>query len=369
MMNLNIKLPHPGDEHLVERCVEFLYPESDGASVRPLGRYGYTNSRLYLVYCAPQDSGIPFVVKTDRADVIRQEAVGVRALRVFFTGANQAQVFPDFDAPEAVIYPLVSVDGAETVRELREIVYQPSRPGVEGQPNSVDGLRATYESCRRAHAVKDKRINFGAEYEWYLRESPERLLDDPLPSIFSSGNDIEVYGHRLRDPRRILNSVRAIEADTKVCPVHGDLHPNNVLFGPKFVPVLIDFAFGHRDGHFIKDFVLMECSLRFLLAPRLIRPDLMAKLDERLIEEHGYEDVGTISASGRTADVLYEMAKLVEVIRTECRRRSPEYDFQEYLIAQYLVLSGALRLLPYQDFRTLRALCHISDELVRLGVV
>jgi hypothetical protein len=39
------------------------------------------------------------------------------------------------------------------------------------------------------------------------------------------------------------------------------------------------------------------------------------------------------------------------------------YDFSEYLVAEYMMLMGALRLLPYQDFRTLRALCRLADHI------
>ena len=58
-----------------------------------------------------------------------------------------------------------------------------------------------------------------------------------------------------------------------------------------------------------------------------------------------------------------EMVTLVDVIRSQCRLRAPGYDFKEYLIAQYMILMGNVRLLPYQDFRTLLALCRIADYL------
>jgi hypothetical protein len=142
-----------------------------------------------------------------------------------------------------------------------------------------------------------------------------------------------------------------------------------VLFGRNFVPVLIDYAFGHLGGHFIKDFALMECSLRFLQTPKLLQPDLMARLDDELLEEEGYvalEEKGymtVLESGGRTAEVLKETADLVAIIRRECRLRHETYDFSEYLVAEYMMLMGALRLLPYQDFRTLRALCRLADHI------
>lgn len=369
-VNLQINLPHPADALLVQRCVEFLHPRSQGASVRPLGRYGYTESRLYLVYCAPQNAGIPFVVKTDRPEVIAREADGVNQLKIYFSGAQSAHVFPSLDngPPEAIIYPLVSRDGSETVTELKELVFQPEH-ARRGRPSSVSLLESTYESCRRSHLGSIDTFQVGAQYEAYLRETPERLLDDPLPNVFPRGRDAIIYGQTFRDPRRILTSVREYELTSLICPVHGDLHPNNVLFGRNFVPVLIDYAFGHLDGHFIKDFALMECSLRFLQLPRLLQPDLMAHLDDALLEEHGYlalnqpEYSSVLDAGGRTAEVLWETSELVATIRSECRERHPTYDFSEYLIAEYMMLMGALRLLPYQDFRTLRALCKLADHI------
>jgi hypothetical protein len=361
-VDLDILLPHEEDAELVRDCVQHLSPEATHASVRPLGRYGYTDSRLYLVYCAPNRGGIPFVIKTDRPDVIEREARGVRRLRVYFTGAHSADIFPSEGAPKAVIYPLVAIDGNETVRELREIVYQPSE-GSSESPSSSDLLKRTYGNCRRAHATRPASFAFGKEYAWYLRETSERLLSDPLPSLFSERSSIKIYGFKLNDPRRILHRIKEHVVDSQVCPVHGDLHPNNVLFGPELSPVLIDYAFGHLNGHFIKDFVLMECSLRFLLPPKLLQPEIVTELDEMLLQESGYQDFEMPKARGRTTEVVTEMISLVDTIRSECRYRAPQYDFTEYLIAQYMVLLGNLKLLPYQDFRTLLAVCRLADYL------
>lgn len=361
-MELEIHLPHREDADLVRGCIEYLNPEASAASVRPLGRYGYTDSRLYLVYCAPNDAGIPFVVKTDRPTVIEKEALGVSRLAVYFAGAQSARVYPATGEPRAIIYPLVAIDEQETVQDLREIVYQPAGRR-EGLPTPSELLQRTYQSCRRAHAVRPGSFSFGDEYRPYLRESEERLLDDPMPSLFSNQDSIEVYGHILNDPRRILRRVKESSTESWICPVHGDLHPNNVLFGPEFSPVLIDYAYGHLNGHFIKDFVLMECSLRFLLPPKLLQPNLIADFDNFLLRENGYENINKMSLRGRTGDVLREMASLVRTVREQCRSCAPSYDFRDYLMAQYLMLLGMIRLLPYQDFRTLLALCRLADYL------
>jgi hypothetical protein len=361
-VDLEIHLPHEEDANLVLGCVEYLNSDATVASVRPLGRYGYTESRLYLVYCAPDNAGIPFVVKTDRPEIIQREALGVTKLAVYFAGAQSARIYPSAAEPRAIIYPLVAVDGQETVQELREIVYQPAG-SRERLPTPTDLLLRTYQSCRNAHVTRPGSFSFGEEYREYLRDTGERLLTDPLPALFSDRGSINIYGHTLNDPRRILERVKAWEITSRVCPVHGDLHPNNVLFGPEFSPVLIDYAFGHLNGHFVKDFVLMECSLRFLLPPKLLQPDLIIEFDRSLLDEHGYEEVDNFPARGRTRDVIREMASLTEVIRKQCRICAPDYNFREYLIAQYMVLLGNIRLLPYQDFRMLLALCQLADHL------
>lgn len=303
-------------------------------------------------------------MKTDRSEMVAREAEGVRRLSVYFTGAQAARIFPSGSGPpEAIIYPLVSVDNSGTIIEFKELVFQPSQSRPPDRPSSVELLRSTYESCRTSHATRQSLVTVGPQYEAYLRETPERLLNDPLPDVFPDGQPTTIYGQRLRDPRRILDSVRQLQFDTVVCPVHGDLHPSNVLFGRNFVPVLIDYAFGHLDGHFIKDFVLMEISLRFLQVSRLLQPDMITRLDDALLEEYGYDEILHHPVSGHTGEVLREIVDLVTVIRQECRFRHPGYDFIEYLAAQYMVLTGALRLLPYQEFRTLRALCRLADRL------
>jgi len=108
----------------------------------------------------------------------------------------------------------------------------------------------------------------------------------------------------------------------------------------------------------------MECSLRFLQTPKLLQPDLVARLDDALLEEEGHQAIlEDMDATGRTAEVLKETTDLVSTIRAECRLRHITYDFNEYLVAQYMVLMGSLRLLPYQDFRTLRAVCMLADHI------
>jgi hypothetical protein len=318
---------------------------------------------LYLVYCAPRDAGIPFVIKTDRPEVVKREADGISRLRVYFTGAQSAHIFPPrfSGPPEAIIYPLVTLDDSGAVTELKDLVYLPAHARRRDRPSSVELLQSTYKSCRASHRGSITTFAFGSQYDEYLRETPERLLADPLPHVFPRRNTASIYGQTLRDPRRILEAVKQFQVTSLVCPVHGDLHPNNVLFGRGFVPVLIDYAFGHLDGHFIKDFALMECSLRFLQTPKLLQPDLMNQLDDALLDEYGYRTI--FSSRGRTAEVLGETAKLVATIREECRLRHESYDFGEYLVAEYMMLMGALRLLPYQDFRTLRALCKLADHI------
>ena len=368
-----------GDAALLARCcAEFLGlddpNETEEVYARPLGRFGYTNSRLYRVFFQPERRGLAFVVKTDLPEQMSRERDGCMRVRASFPGAAEVHPYPRGAGEcEALIYRLIAhggerAEGSDVV-ELKDIVYRTDASAE--LPASVQIVERLYDHLAQGHKGSSQGIVFGPEYQWYLRErsSNPRLLD-PLTDIFGRDDTAEVTfdGLTLVNPRRVLANVKALQRECLVTAVHGDLHPNNVLINENADPAVIDFAFGQRRAHWAKDFVLMESSLRFLLQPRLLRPDVVAQVDDLLMSEYGPEAVLEIATKvgGHTGEVLQEMARLVATVRRKCRECCPDYDFAEYLIAQYLIMMGSLRLPAYQHMRSLRACCRLADFLERI---
>jgi len=46
--------------------------------------------------------------------------------------------------------------------------------------------------------------------------------------------------------------------------IQGDLHPGNIVYTRGGRPAIIDFGWASDKAHVAKDFVLLECNLRFL---------------------------------------------------------------------------------------------------------
>ena len=365
---------HDGDEELIRKCAkELVFPDADlrprrkqrcDVFVRPLGRWGYTDSRLYRV-AFNQEQSRPFVIKTDLRSEMDKEAKGLREA-TNLRGTESAKRYPRRGPCEAILYPLIAPRGSvEDITELGDVMY--AVPRAPRQLSPVKLLQSLYDIVALNNATIPRRINYGREYRRYLREkSRSRKLLDPLSDFFPEERSMSRHGGlTLRNPRRILNEVKMRTLDTRVRHVHGDLHPKNVLIDDQRNPNMIDFAYGSASGHWVKDFVLMECSVRFVEPPRLLQAEPLRYADHALLREDGTDEMREIAnnSSTRTAEVLNEMAALVETIRSKCRECHPGYDFDEYLTAMYLILMGCIRLAAYQDFRVMLALCDLTNHL------
>lgn len=115
-------------------------------------------------------------------------------------------------------------------------------------------------------------------------------------------------------------------------------------------PTLIDFAWAHDGGHLLKDFVLMECSLRFLLFPSHLNWREHHQVSEVMTIEDGPQQVLNIldhtvfCHQGK----YRRMALAVDVVR-ECARRAmgEQWSFDDYMAVQFIVLYGLSKLATY----------------------
>ncbi len=364
------ELPNDRDKKLLAECAQMYQPAPEGETydllVSPLGRFGYTNSRLYRVRFDRRRR--PYVVKTDNPDVMRREGAATKDVRDI-PGAEAAHLFPPSGDCQAIIFPLVS--HGEEIKDLSELLFvPPSKPKPENARTSSALLMDLYSKLEDAHSTQTRAVSFGQEYERYLHIGEEPGPYDALGEYFESSDaTAEINGEEVRNPGRILDDVRKLERDAACCLVHGDLHPRNVLIDGEQRTHLIDFAWGNRDAHWLKDFVLMETSIRFVEPPHgVVNQRMLLLADEALDEsEDGPQRVRALAQDARadtaTRWVLTEMADTVEVVRRHARSRNPDYDWEEYLIAVYLILMGGLRLKPYQHPRVLLSVCRIADAL------
>jgi hypothetical protein len=318
--------------------------------VHPLGRVGRSGAKVILVYLDAKSQTIPFVIKLHNRHQIIRERKAIESVQAYFPDA-----LPGFEPHYSANRGALAYKHAGHVGGPAEL----STIDVERMMNRI------YEgACSTAHrAVTTRAVIPKAEYRWYLR-------DDAAASNIRStlGTDarkprMEFLGATILNPLHALRNGFNVRRSLPLGPVHGDLHPNNVVFDANWEAHLIDFAWSHRSGHVLKDFVLMENSMRFLLFPRCIDLRRQLAFDRSLLEEEF-----TIPTAGRSADGLgnhyNRLGRLVRTLRANARTVSGStYDFTDYLAAQFLVLYGLLKFEEYPIHVAVRALGMMGNEL------
>jgi hypothetical protein len=109
------------------------------------------------------------------------------------------------------------------------------------------------------------------------------------------------------------------------------------VFSENSVPQSIDFGWTSNDSHIAKDFVLLECNLRFVL----LRPDV-SSLDLTAFTSWLKYDQ---SSPAFVNSHLSAMAKAITLLRREAQSMfPPDTDWNiEYIVPLFLVALGLLK--------------------------
>jgi hypothetical protein len=184
-----------------------------------------------------------------------------------------------------------------------------------------------------------------AEYKRYLRGA-EGNWGVVWNQIWApnSQKTISLDGSTRLNPFWVLNEIGKKGAVPLYCGgVHGDLHPKNILFSDHKTPHIIDFGWADPEAHIAKDFVLMECNLRFMV----LRPEISKSHIEQMANWIGIDD-----ASPKISDPYCQSRiDLIELIRKiAVSRISDATDWTwEYAIPLFLTSLGLLKHLRDTD--------------------
>jgi hypothetical protein len=142
--------------------------------------------------------------------------------------------------------------------------------------------------------------------------------------------------------------------------IHGDLHLSNIVISDG-QPRPIDFAWARLGDHILKDYVMMESSLRFMRFPQYIHPRAVLTVDEALNSEWEVEVArGAIprGVAQSAKDALNSMLDMVAVVRHsvgEVAGTLPTSSADlatEYARSLYIVLAGQQRFGTFPLIRT-----------------
>lgn len=142
------------------------------------------------------------------------------------------------------------------------------------------------------------------------------------------------------NPIWLIDNLRPGRAMMQIGMIHGDLHAGNVLLRDGESPAIIDFGWSEARAHVSKDFVLMECNLRFhMLKPQLSEGDLKPFV-EWLPEDDSQPETNN--------DYLRSRMELVREVHRAARVvLGPDADWtKEYLVPLFFVSFGLLRFAP-----------------------
>lgn len=356
------------EERLIRKIYKKLRRPRSGRKteclwVEIMSRVGKKAKKLFLLYLDKDKKTLPYVVKVATKQNADAEFKAIQFIEQYISDARHVITADGYDKHGALLFP------HRGDIELHEIAYKlyDKKKKVDELVNSFDDI---YQGlCRKAHETAQlKDIELLKSYKWYLRGC---YATERIKSVLGGNAKKRQFCFLSAQIFNPLIALRKLPSrfTCNVGPVHGDLHPKNIIFNRQMHPGLIDFAWSRHQRHILVDFVLLENSLRFFIFPKCYNLEEQLKIDKLLLHEKGYLQIINCSFSTKKCKQLYlRLASMVQKIRENARRvAGAKYTFNEYLLSQFIVLYGLLKFDEYAIYTALRALGLIANKLFRKG--
>lgn len=352
---------------LLNRYTRIIEKDCKIIVVKQLGRFGQSGAKVFVAYFNEASKSLPLAVKIHSKHYIKREAKAISEARNYFPDAFSSYKPVYKENLGALAYRLISQQnepGQFKVQDLKSRIED--NCGVDEIEQLLDSLYKN--GCKNAHnAAKSQKVLLKNEYKWYLRKNAAKLRIQTMLGKARS-EKIEFLGATIYHPLVALRSLLEKQLTVHCGPVHGDLHPSNVVLDQDQNSKLIDFAWSHR-GHVLKDFVLMENSVRFFMLPKYVNFNRQLAFDCALLNETF--PIPPMSANKDSLEITYHRtARIIGKIRAHARNVcGTKYDFRDYLAVQFLLLYGLLKVDGYPMHVSLLALGLIANRLKQTGYI
>ncbi|TGD99256.1 phosphotransferase [Methylobacterium nonmethylotrophicum] len=378
----------PEEEKLFAQCLEDM-PFSDDVIVQQLGRIGFSGAKVFMFFPSGENSR-PHVGKIHTNRGIEREIEGLKIAFNYYEDAGQRTFDVRNDTEGMIAIPLIGAASADgrlpSVTELKDLLFAKSE-NPDATPGSdafyfkshdevlsiIDGI---YKSCcgRALAATSVEGRILGEEYEWYIRKNvTEPMLRCFLGNMHAEA-EIHIFGYKFKNP---LIKVKELLATRRMLPlsvVHGDLHPSNVVLDIRGNPHLLDFTWCRPSSHVLKDFLVMECSIRFLMLPKYLSWEANYHINNTFmhLEEDDISELKAklivLSVDNETIAHIERCAKITQRIRQHAAVAcGTNFDICDYIACQALVLYGLMRIERYPFANCALALAQMGQFLVERG--
>lgn len=111
-----------------------------------------------------------------------------------------------------------------------------------------------------------RQLRYSEEYDWYLRDTgkPRSKAQEALHKLFGSEAEVQAFGAAWPNPVKLVERIvtRHDVFEGAYGPVHGDLHPKNIVFDDANEANVIDFGWATNGRHIVVDYLLLDINLR-----------------------------------------------------------------------------------------------------------
>jgi hypothetical protein len=232
-----------------------------------------------------------------------------------------------------------------TAPDLRQLLaFQKSKePSPKSLEEALSVIKSTFHVLeplhKRAGTARSISTSFSKEYELYLRGFG-KSWGKAWRRIWGEEQETQDFGTKWVNPIRVLEELlKQDKISLRLGAVHGDLHPGNILYAPEQFqrPFLIDFGWADDNAHIAKDYVLLECNLRFIYFPA----DVPFETVTRFAQMNGRQD----AKPERFDERFKGRVSMIDQIRQsfiQLRGNDPDW-MTEYIIPLFLVSFGLLK--------------------------
>jgi hypothetical protein len=383
----------PYEETLINKAAEKMGQtnQDDKVFLKPLGRYGKTKAKLFLI--SVPTASLSRVVKLDTVENITRERT------------NTNSIIHDFDLhPEIFYYSLE--DGETNAGGKAIILYK-----IEGDKELKDLLN----SCIKGMSLvltKPKQVlpinvmkelpnpsttpsNEGVDFEKIkqLIENVMERLPDPIETLpnekvneafkeylregagfekikqYAHGDDTFPYiKNKNATWKQLVHMIYEFldsEIELKIGAIHGDLHPSNIMVDTtrEYKVNLIDFAWAQKKGITAVDYAMMENSIHYMWAPCWLPEYFWHEFDEyslkglQLDPESKITFLNSLKGKKYLNDWSEAIWGITHIVRTYANTRNLSH--QELLAARIALLLGQAK---FEDYPPVR----IGPQLWRL---